>query len=82
MYSLEMFCKDVELGREIEFRVKGVPFFLGRTQKADSLEIEIENVRQRKTVFIGTMDELLLFPFLGKYQIRNDFSVFDVDCIY
>ena len=80
-YSYEMFCEDVGMGREIEFHVLGTSFFLGRTKETDFLEIEIENMDLKKTIFTGTLEELVQFPFFGKYRLKDDFNVFEIDCI-
>ena len=80
-YSYEMFCEDVGMGREIEFHALGTSFFLGRTTETDLMELEIENTDQREIVFTGTLEELMEFPFFGKYRLKDDFSIFEIDCI-
>ena len=77
--TLETLRADMIRNREIEFELKGHPYFAQPCTDAPSpVCYQIWDVVTHECVFQGGLKETLAFAFPGGYALQTDFEEFDI----
>lgn len=83
--ELNVFLDFVYEGREFEFSLNSVPYFLYYDLEyingKETQIMHLSNCIIKKEIFKGTVDELLEFDFGNNITFNNSMHMFDFQCV-
>lgn len=81
--SFLAFMEALYCNREIEMTLQGNAYFLSSCMdECEENEYAILNVKERKVIFCGTVDEIIMFEFDEHKTLKTNFSDFNIEYIF